>query len=262
MLPCVNAFISLNKSNQNNMRKIAMLLLLATPFFTSGQNKNVANATRVFPKTGHWMAFEKALGAHVGKYHKGDFAWRVFTIETGPDVGGYHIVEGPSNWTAFDSRGDLGAEHTADWETNVVPHLTDRSSNSFSVYIDSLSTAPLKNYTDKIIITHVYPKMGYGGEYMEHLKKIKNAWAAGNQSVAVYQSAASGKPGYALVYRLKDGLKELEDNYRKSFRERYEAANGAGTFSSIYLQNQRTIIKDESWSEILYFKPKLSTPAK
>lgn len=242
------------------MKRI-LLAMLVVPAFVSAQNKNVLNATRVFPKVDHVDAFEKAIGAHAQKYHKGDWSWRVFAIETGPDASGYHITEGPSSWTGFDGRGDLGAEHTADWNKNIAMHLTDRTSNSYSIYLDSLSTTALTKFTDKIMITHVYPKLGYAAEYIEHLKKSKKAWEAGKQSVAIYQTVASGRPGYTIVFRMADGLKEFEDNYRKSFRERYVAANGADSWSW-YVNNQRTIINDESWSEILTLQPKMSSLTK
>ncbi|MCY7421433.1 MAG: hypothetical protein LH478_06770 [Chitinophagaceae bacterium] len=239
------------------MTKI-FLLLLCLPLLTTAQNKNVTNATRVFPKADKIQEFEKAIGEHAQKYHKGDWSWRVFSIETGPDAGGYQFVEGPSTWAAFDGRGDLGKEHTDDWSKNVSVYLTERTVNSYAVAIDSLSTTPVTQFTDKIMIAHVYPKVGYGPEYIEHLRKIKKTWQAGMQTVVVYQLVASGRNGYYIVYRLKDGLKEFEDGYRKNFKERYETANGAGSYSG-YLNNQRTIVNDETWSEILVLRPKLSS---
>ena len=88
------------------------------------------------------------------------------------------------------------------------------------------------------------------------IKKIKKAWVAGSSTVAVYGSAASGRSEYDLVYRLKDGLKELGADYRKPIKERYDAANGEGTFD-IFLKSINESSKDV-WSEILYYRPELS----
>jgi hypothetical protein len=239
------------------MRKILFAFLLL-PLATMAQTKNVINATRVFPKADKIDQFEKAIAAHAQKFHKGDWSWRVFSIETGPDAGGYQFVEGPTSWTSFDGRGDLGQAHTDDWNKNVAIYLTDKTSNHYNVAIDSLGTTGVSNFTEKIMVTHVFPKLGYGMQYIEHLKKIKKAWEAGKQAVVVYQSAGSGKAGYILVYRLKDGLKEFEDSYRKTFKERYETANGAGSYDW-YIQNQRTIVNDETWSEILILQKKLGS---
>ena len=78
------------------MKKIFLLLFLL-PLIAIGQTKNVVSADRYFPKQAKSEAFEKAIAAHAKKYHKGDFQWRMYYIETGPDAGGYHIVEGPKN---------------------------------------------------------------------------------------------------------------------------------------------------------------------
>ena len=83
------------------MRKIFLLCLLV-PILGISQPKNVSSADRVFPKVDKVLEFEKALGAHAQKYHKGDFKWRVLAIQTGPDAGGYQITEGPTSWEAID----------------------------------------------------------------------------------------------------------------------------------------------------------------
>ena len=108
------------------MRKI-LFLLLALPLLGISQTKNVVSSTRVFPKVDKVAEFEKALAAHAKKYHTGDFKWRVFEIESGPDAGGYHTTEGPLSWESIDSRGNLGAEHNraqqlwpAGRESNVI----------------------------------------------------------------------------------------------------------------------------------------------
>jgi hypothetical protein len=242
------------------MRKL-FFVALVLPLITSAQTNNVVNATRVFPKADRIDQFEKAISAHAQKYHKGDWSWRVYSIETGPDAGGYQFVEGPTSWTSFDGRGSLGQEHTDDWNKNVSVHLTDRSSNMYLIAIDSLSTTGVGDFTDKIVVTHTFPKVGYGSQYVDHIKMNKKAWEAGKQAVVVYQTALSGKAGYAFVYRLKDGLKEMEDGYRDSFRKRYEASNGAGSWDR-YVQNLRNIVNDETWTEILVLQPKLGSPKK
>ena len=92
------------------MRKILLLCILL-PLLGIGQTKNVINAFRISPKPEKNAEFEKAFAAHAQKYHTGNWKWRVYEIQTGPDAGGFHIIEGPLSWGEFDSRGDLGAEH-------------------------------------------------------------------------------------------------------------------------------------------------------
>jgi hypothetical protein len=238
------------------MRKF-IIALLALPFMATAQDKTVVSVNRVFPKGDKVQAFEKALGAHAQKYHKGDVFWRVFTIESGPDAGGYHITEGPKTWDAVDKRGDLGAEHTADYDKTVQPYLQERSSNSFSVYRADLSSVPLTQYSDKINITHVFQKPGYGADVEDMIKKLKKTWDESKQSIAVYESSSSGEPQYILVTRYMAGLKEREMNFRAPMKERYEKANGAGSWDG-YMQSLRTAV-DRTWSELLFFKAELSS---
>jgi len=141
------------------MKKFLCMILLI-PFIGMSQTKTVVSVTRVFPKADKVLEFEKALGAHAQKYHSGDWNWRIYEIQSGPDAGGYHITEGPTTWDAIDGRGNLGTEHNNDWNRNVAVYLTDRVQESYSEYDDSLSTVPLGNYSDKIVINHMYPKPG------------------------------------------------------------------------------------------------------
>ena len=238
------------------MRKFFFLILLI-PVLGMSQTKNVVNSTRAFPKADKVLEFEKALAAHAQKYHTGDWKWRVYEIQSGPDAGGYHIAEGPTSWIALDGRGNLGTEHNNDWNRNVAIYLTDRSEQSYSVYVDSLSTVPLANYSDKIIISHMYPKPGMIIGATDLVKRLKKVWTDGNETVAVYQASNSGEPQIVTVTRLKEGLKELASDFRKPLPERYNAAYGAGSWEA-YLADYAKYV-ERRWSELLFYRADLSS---
>ena len=238
------------------MRKI-IIGLLVMPCLAIPQEKTVVSVNRVFPKQDKVQAFEKALATHAQKYHKGDFSWRVYTIESGPDAGGYHITEGPMSWDGLDKRGDLGAAHMNDWNTTVAPLLTDRGSQSYSVFRADLSSVALTDFSDKIAITHVFPKPGYQAEMEEAFTNLKKTWEGSDQTVAVYESSSSGEPQWAVVTRYKQGLKERERNFRAPMKERYEKANGDGSWAK-YQQSLRNMI-DHTWSELLFYKAELGS---
>jgi hypothetical protein len=238
------------------MKKIFFLLLLA-PLFGMSQTKNVVNSFRVFPKPDKNAEFEKGLAAHAQKYHTGNWKWRVFEIQTGPDAGGFHVTEGPLSWDEFDSRGDLGAEHTADWNKNVAPYTTGQGTQSYSTFNADLSTVQLTDYSDKIIINHMFPKPGMLNGVSGLIKKQKKVWEAGSESVAVYSAAYSGPPQYTVVTRLKAGLKELDDSYRKPFTERYNAIYGEGAWN--YWLDDYAKYVESRWSEMLSFRKDLGS---
>ena len=238
------------------MKKMLVLFMLI-PFLGIGQVQNVLSTNRVFPKTDKGAEFEKAIAAHAQKYHTGSWKWRIFQIMSGPDAGGFHIAEGPNSWATMDTRGDISKEHTADWAKMVTPLVTDKASSSYVTFNDELSTVKMTDYADNIIINHIYLKPGMVDKFREELKKSKAAWAAGNESIAVYEAFASGPPQISIVTRLKNGLKELEKDYRKPFKERYNTANGANAFDE-YLKTYSECV-DNRWSEMLKFRADLSS---
>jgi len=238
------------------MKRLVFLLLLL-PLLGMSQTKNVLNASRYFVSPGKAAAFEKAVASHAQKYHKGDWTWRVWSIETGPDAGGYMITEGPGEWAAIDKRGDLGADHMTDWTTNIAPLLSDRYQNMYVEFIPALSTVQLTDYSDKIVITHMTTKPGKIVATRALFTKMIKLWKDAGESVAVYSAVASGDPGFIYVSRLKTGLAELASDYRKPLQERFEAAWGKDSFDK-YLADYADAV-DNRWSEILVYKPELSS---
>ncbi len=237
------------------MRKIFLFFLLIPAMGMS--QSNVVSTFRIFPKTDKLMEFEKGFAAHVQKYHTGDWKWRVLSIESGPDAGGFHVVEGPLSWDQFDKRGNLGVAHTADWAKNVAPFTLERGSSGYSEYSEELSNVAMTDYTDKIVITHMYPKPGMVNMATELVKKLKKVWVASNEAVAVYRASFSGAPQFTTVTRLKGGLKELSENFRKPMPERYDAINGAGSWTQ-YLADYANAIENR-WSEMLFIRKDLSS---
>ena len=122
------------------MRKIFLLFLLI-PLFGISQTKTILTTSRHFCKPDKVMEFEKALAAHAQKYHKGDWRWRVWSIESGPDAGGYMVTEGPSDWATLDGRGELSAEHKTDWNKNVMPLTTSQGSSGYYAFQSVMCSA-------------------------------------------------------------------------------------------------------------------------
>lgn len=246
----------MNKNFRFKMKNIFLLLLLI-PFIGLSQAKNVISTSRFFPKVDKQLEFEKALANHAQKYHTGDVKWRVFLIQSGPDAGGYHIVEGPKTWESEDSRGDINEAHNNDWHKSVTIYLTDRSSNGYSVYIDSLSTVAVGDYSDKVQVTHLYPKPGCGAKVFAMIRQLKKVWAADASTVAVYESNGSGEPQYALARRYKQGLKEKTEGFRKPFSETYEKIYGKGTWA-LFNDDVKEYVK-EQWNELIFYRADLSS---
>lgn len=238
------------------MKKL-FLLALCFPLIAVCQNPTVISYNRYFPKNDKVLEFEKGLQAHIAKYHNKDWKWRVYTIESGPNAGGYMVIEGPSTWDALDKRGTLGKPHMEDFYKNVLPHTTEKNSIGYLVFKEELSTVQLTDYSDKIAVTHVFPKPGRGAAIEASIKLLKKAWEAGEQTVAVYEASSSGAPEYVVVTRYKQGLKEREVDFRKPMKERYDAVNGAGAYDKFTASVTTDL--DHQWSELMFLDKELSS---
>jgi len=238
------------------MKKIFLFCMLI-PLLGISQTKNVVSTFRVFAKPDKAAEFEKGFAAHAQKYHKGDWKWRVYEIQSGPDASGFHVIEGPLSWDDFDKRGNLGAEHTADWNKNVGPYITSQGTSSYVTFDADASTVQMTDYADKILINHMFPKPGMLDNANKLLAKMKKAWVLGNESMAVYRAVGSGAPQITTVQRLKAGLKELDEKFRKPFPERYAEANGEGSWNS-FLTDYAMYIESR-WSELLFLRADLGS---
>lgn len=235
--------------------KNLFFIALLFPLFAAAQKPTVISVTRFFPKNDKIAEFEKVLKNHATKYHTGTWSWRVYTIESGPDAGGYHIVEGPATWDQVDKRNNLGAEHMNDLYKNLLPTV-EKTTQSFVTYREDLSSVQLTDYTDKIAITHVFPKPGRFFDTENNIMLAKKVWDASKQDIAVYESSSSGPGQFIIVTRYKDGLKERELNYRKPMKERFNETNGEGSFDKWQASIAETT--DSQWSEMLFLDANLS----
>jgi len=203
------------------MKKLACLMLaMALPVIAVAQEKKdtpaepkkdiVITSFRITVKDGHEDAFKAAIASHAQRFHKGDWAWRVGEVVSGPGGNTYQIVEGPFSWTALDGRGDLGAEHMKDYATNVAPHVEKATPDTYATYEEKLSTVGPTEYTNKVIVARYTVKPGKGSLAFDVLKSFKAVSAKRGLSVAVWHTAHSGDNVYALAYRLKGGWKDLD----------------------------------------------------
>lgn len=245
------------KQTLNATFRTLLLFIMLAPFAGFGQAKNVISTHRVFPKVDKVMEFEKAIAAHAQKYHSGDVHWRVFEIQTGPDFGGYQITEGPKSWASEDERGIISPDHQADWNKSVAIYLTDRQSANYVVYMDSLSTVALGDFSDKINISHVYPKVAQSDNVVNIIKKLKKTWSSVGMTVAVYAASGSGPAQYTIVTRYKQGLKERAADFRKPFKQAHNEVHGEGAYEQ-YLKDVAEYVQ-ESWAELLFLRKDLSS---
>ena len=249
------------------MKRFACIVFAAAfSLVASAQDKKEAPAApekatlistyRVFVKPGHEAAFKAAFGAHAKKFHQGERAWRVYDVISGPDSGAYHVVEGPTTWTSYDDRGDMGPEHTKDYETNIQPHVERQSADTFATYSKSLSTVAATEFTDKVMVMRYSIKPGMGSTAFDYFKSYKAVWAKRGQTAAVWQSAFSGGQTVSIAFRLKNGLKAFDGDL-PSARKVLEELVGPNEYDR--LQRVAASCFSEITSEIIVLNHDLSS---
>jgi hypothetical protein len=89
------------------------------------------------------------------------------------------------------------------------------------------------------------------------IKKLKKVWESGKETVAVYSAEYSGAPQFITSTRLKAGLKELDESFRKPLAERFNAVYGEGSWD-YYLGDYAKYVESR-WSEMLFYRADLSS---
>jgi len=237
------------------MKKLLFIGMII-PVFSIAQNSAIVSITRFFPKSDKFAEFEKAAKNHAQKYHTGDYKWRVYTVETGPDAGSYMMVEGAPSWEHIDKRGTLGTDHNNDLYKNLLPTV-DKTTQMFITFREDLSSVQQGDYSEKAAITHVFPKVGKSLMTENDIKSSKKVWEESKQNVAVYEASSSGPAQYLLVYRYKDGLKERDPGFRKPVKERYDAVYGAGAYDKFMASIAEAT--ESAWGEMIYYNADLSS---
>jgi hypothetical protein len=219
--------------------------------------KGTISTYRIFAKAGQQAALEAGIAAHVQKFHSTNWKWRVYEVLTGPDGGALMILEGPNSWTDLDSRGDLGAEHQKDYDTNIGAHVEKSTPEMYATYQADLSTAAAGAYSsNKTLISRVYPKPGRGAAYRATMESWKKVYEKRGTNVAVWSIFFSGEPGFMIATRLKNGWKDFDEN-TTSMRKSADEAGGPGTFDRLQEEAARNI--DHTVGEMIEFKPDLSS---
>jgi hypothetical protein len=243
------------------MKRLALFTLaitLAMPLLSSqAQDKTTMTSDRIKPRPGKDAALKKAIAEHAAKYHTGNWKWRVFSILSGPDAGGYMINEGPNTWSTLEDRGDISDEHMRHYESTVVPLVESNGSSMFLVFQKDLSADSSGGKFKKALLRHVFPKPGKAVRFAEYLKTWKAVWQKLHLQVVVWQSFYSGQPQYVVSSRLGQGFVDLEQPMGKALREGFDEVAGTGAYAR-YLDDLDKYV-DRIDEEIVELLPDVSS---
>ena len=204
------------------MKKTFFLwLFIAAAFFANSQGKTLYRVNFVKPKAGMKSAFESSWKTHLAKFHKTEDKRNVYEVLSGPHAGEYHIVEGPIAYADMDTEKSNAKEHGLDLEKNFTPYLEPNNMSGVFRWDDSASFNG-KVEADKFLVTITHIKLGMQNETLREAKRsvvIQNKLMQANNVPLRFSSNyyaqiwAGSDPVHVAIRNLKDGFKELENNY-------------------------------------------------
>ena len=202
-------------------------LFIAVAFFAKGQGNTLYEINIVKPKAGMKSAFEASWKLHLDKYHKSSDKRSVYEITSGLHNGSYVILEGPFSYADMDKTLPNAKEHGLDLEKNFTPKLEPGSQNFIARFADTLSYN--FNVTpDKLLLTVTVVKDGKLGEYLTEIRRTVLIYEKLKSPFSFYnliKQQAGSAPTIYTVRNLKEGFKELEQNYfnlpQNWFRDAY-----------------------------------------
>jgi hypothetical protein len=197
-------------------KTLIMWLFIAASFFVSAQN-TLYTVNFVKPKPGMKSTFEAKWKAHLAMYHKATDKRMVYEVLSGPHIGSYHIVEGPLSFADMDKDKPMAKEHGLDLEKNFSPYIEDNSMNGTYRWDDSISSKDVPE-AEKFVVNVTHIK---NGQLQPTLRELRRGAVVGEKYLkpssfkanTFWQIWAGSDPVIVNIRALKDGFKELENNY-------------------------------------------------
>jgi len=167
----------------------------------------VARFYSVMPKEGHAKQLEQGIKNHMAFHRQaGDKSeWQVWTVETGPSVGGYVVGTLGHQWTGLEQM-ELGPKDAADVEVNIAPHV-QRVSSSIWLFRGDISPGPEGKPSKFAQVTHYVLRPEGVQDFENVVKQINDAIGKvpaeqrGGPPPMLYQLFSGGEgPRLALVF--------------------------------------------------------------
>ena len=227
------------------MKKILFLLLLIPCLMVSQEYQEplVVQNVMLTVLPGHTKAFETAVAAHNKKYHApGTYQSNVFSIGNGTNTGKYIWNMGPLPWSALDGRPTTEDGHDADWDANVLPHLSGEVDVNYWRFHAESSNFSKEFTLDKLSVFIVDIKHMKNSDFMDKvLKKVIKVYKEKmpEQIYGMYTNEMSNANGLDFAWvNFFDSFAWMgkEDTFPKYFEE----VHGEGSFKSFLADVEAT----------------------
>src|SRR4051794_14840250 len=210
------------------MRKVLLFLFITGAVNSFAQTHSLVSVLMVTPKIGQGPNFENAWIAHLKKYHQTDTTNRrgVLEITSGPRTGSYYITDGSLSWADMDVERSNNKEHDMDYASTISPMIEAESGDMIFRWADTLSYNGSVQ-ASKFLLTSYHIKTGKQDDVTDEIKRAIAVNKKINSPVSYngYVLTFSGStPQVVIIRNLKDGFKELDQDYYKGLNDQFKAA--------------------------------------
>lgn len=239
-------------------------VVLCLPAVAQQQPGNVGIVYTAKAKQGGYGQLESALKKHFGwhKAQKDSFAWLVWEVISGDNIGDFVAGTFGHNWKDFDAHAKFDEADNADFIPNVLPFIDKISLHYYALVPEASRLSDSQQPAPLCQVTHYYVKPSGIVQFTDALKEIKVALDKANYPVhSMWYRLVSGGEGplYVLVTE-RNAWADLEPMAKTLEQVLAEATSPskAVELMSAVRDNTRT-----TYSEMLQFRPDLSyLPAK
>ena len=247
------------------MRKSRVLLgaLLATALSTAAlaqeSTGNIAIVYTAKPKSGSWPQLEEALAKHFGwhRAHKDDFAWIVWQVISGDNMGDFTVTTFGHSWKDFDARVKFDQADDADFVPNVLPFIDKISLHYMEMIPEASRPSASQQPTPLRQLTHYFVNPSGVVRFLDALKEIKAALDKANYPVrsSWFRLVSGGEgPHYVLAVE-RNSWAELERPAKSLEQVLAEATSPSKAVELMAAVRDNT---RKTYSEMLQLRPDLS----
>lgn len=210
------------------------MLLICLPLMVMAQDdppELVFEIVMLAPQAGMMSDMEAVMATHNKTYHAdGTYGARVYSIESGADIGKILWVMGPTQWGALDNRPGKGA-HDDDW-AKVMKTMAPGAHASYWTFDRKNSHFPADVDINHLYVMYVDVARGKWKDVNYLLGKVKEAYAEKmpDDPYGIYwnqtNSTSEGRD-LAVIWFFESWSWMGEDS---GFSDKYNEMNGEGAW--------------------------------
>jgi len=231
--------------NTKHMRKLlvstVLMLSITTILFAQGtmvKPYTMYQNEMIKPKIGQEAAFEKAVMAHIAKFHTADpYKARLSRLDMGMGSDGWYMFSmGPTNYTALDGQPNgNNAAHDDDWNKNIAPLVSEYGETTLWRLNEDISFTPANYMPEKVDVWQIKVKPGMRYKFEELCKKVSKIYVDKKYpfSFRVFYNDLFAQSSYnaAIVFSFN---KWADLDLDMAYKADYEAVYGAGSWDNLW----------------------------